>query len=684
MRKQVSSRSSKDSRVYGLLRTVILLLLCLAFTPGGILLRSTAFADDDTIPVAPQVLIDLQARGEAEFFIVLKAKGDTQQARLLESKPERGAFVYGTLRNTAVDSQKDIVEWLDQQGIPYRRYWIVNQILVKGDAGLLSEVLKRHDVARIDANPSVRFISDPQPAPAPSRISAPVAVEWGVQRIHADAVWSTYGVKGEGIVVAGQDTGVEWNHPALISHYRGWDGSSADHNYNWHDAIHSASGNPCGSDSPFPCDDYDHGTHTMGTMVGDDGGANQIGVAPGAKWIACRNMDSGLGSPATYTECFEWFMAPYPLGGDPLTDGDPTKAPHVINNSWGCPPSEGCSQDSLENIVAAVRDAGIMVVVSNGNSGSACATTYDPPSLYEESFSVGATDSSDGLASFSSRGPVTYKGKTYRKPDIAAPGVNVRSSVRGGLYRGMSGTSIAAPHVAGSVALLWSAVPSLKGKVDLTENILELTAFPKDFTLCGDLPGVPNNGYGYGIVDVINAIRSSTTPFITGVTPDPFGLGETVAIQGLNFGTKKPVIHFGSVKGKVLTWSTTLITCSFSKGAAGPQDLVVTANKVASNSYSCTLSAPVIEPLVRHEGSPGTQVTLSGEFFGVRKPKVLFNPEGGSKSKSAKVFSLAPYDTSVGILVPKVPAGAYEIRLQNGTLISEPMTYTVLPPPPKP
>ncbi len=486
------------------------ILLFIALTAGIALHSGYTLAYEGSIPVAQRVLDDLAVRGTTEFFIILKEQGDINGAKTIPTKEEKGRFIYDTLRNVAIESQVGLLQWLRSRGVLYKRFWIVNQVMVRGDEGLLSEVLIRDDVARIDANPAVRGITDPEPDPTKPRVSTPGAVEWGVQRVNADEVWNIYGVNGAGIVVAGQDTGVDWDHPALIDHYRGWNGVSADHDYNWHDSIHNSIGNPCGNNSPVPCDDDNHGTHTMGTVVGDDGGTNKIGVAPGAEWIACRNMDEGVGTPATYAECFEWFMAPYPTGGDSLVDGDPSKAPHIINNSWSCPPSEGCNQDTLESIVATTRSAGIMVVVSNGNAGPWCSTTKDPPALYQQSFSVGATDSSDSLASFSSRGPVTYKGDTYIKPNISAPGVNIRSSVRGGGYRsGWSGTSMAAPHVAGVAALLWSAIPGIIGDINLAEVILELTAFPKNYVSCGDPLGVPNNGYGYGIVDALNAIQSA-------------------------------------------------------------------------------------------------------------------------------------------------------------------------------
>ncbi|MGD1992194.1 MAG: S8 family serine peptidase, partial [Anaerolineae bacterium] len=265
-------------------------------------------------------------------------------------------------------------------------------------------------------------------------------------------------------------------------------------------------------DSPEPCDDHGHGTHTMGTMVGDDGGDNQIGVAPGAEWIGCRNMDRGYGTPASYIECFEFFLAPYPIGGDPLTDGRPDLAPDVVNNSWGCPPSEGCDPDTLRATVEAVRAAGILVVTSAGNSGPICGSVDDPPAIYEAALSVGATYASDAITSFSSRGPVTVDGSNRRKPDISAPGSGIRSSVPGGGYASMSGTSMAAPHVSGVAALLWSFAPHLLGDVAGTEILMERTARPRFTTQgCGgDGPSdVPNHVYGWGVVDALAAVEEA-------------------------------------------------------------------------------------------------------------------------------------------------------------------------------
>src|SRR5206468_5423306 len=230
--------------------------------------------------------------------------------------------------------------------------------LVKGTREIAAALAARPDVARVEGNPHIH--NDlPQPGPVdelPRGPATPATIEPGITYTHAPDVWAL-GFKGETIVVASADTGVRWTHNALKPHYRGWDGVNANHNFSWHDSIHSGGG-VCGPDSPEPCDDFFHGSHTTGTAIGDDGGANQIGMAPGAKWIACRNMDVGNGTPATYIECMEFFLAPYPVGSDP-SEGDTTLAPDITINSWACPMSEGCSVNTLQAAVEAQAAAGI-------------------------------------------------------------------------------------------------------------------------------------------------------------------------------------------------------------------------------------------------------------------------------------------------------------------------------------
>ncbi len=460
--------------------------------------------------IAPWVLVNTADGAEAEFLVVLTEQADLGGAARLSAKAEKGRYVYETLWRTAQASQGPLLAWLAARGVPHRAYYIVNLIWVKGDADLVRALAERPDVARIEGNPRIQ--NDlPQPArPLDVLLAlAPTAVEPNITYVRAPEVWAL-GFTGQGIVVGGQDTGYEWTHPALKPHYRGWNGITANHDYNWHDSIHSGGGS-CGADATAPCDDYGHGTHTMGTVVGDDGGTNQIGMAPGAQWIGCRNMNQGYGTPATYLECFEFFLAPYPVGGTPA-QGDSSKAPDVTNNSWTCPPSEGCAWGTLQAAVEAQRAAGIMTVVSAGNAGSSCSTVVDPPAIYAAAYTVGALQTgTDTIASLSSRGPVTVDGSNRRKPDITAPGISVRSSMRGGTYGTMSGTSMAAPHVAGAAALLWSAVPALKNQIAETEQLLNDNAFHIASTACNSSDW-PNNTYGYGQLDIKAAVDAALAP----------------------------------------------------------------------------------------------------------------------------------------------------------------------------
>src|ERR1043166_707343 len=293
-----------------------------------------------TTKIAPWVMEHTANGQQAEFFVVLADQADLSGAAALPTKNEKGRYVYDALRSKSQATQGPLLQWLSERGLEHQSFYIVNAILVKGSLEIAEALAARQDVARVEGNPQIRN-SLPQPAPATdasSQPAAPETIEPGINYTHAPSVWAL-GFTGQNIVVASADPGVRWTHNALKPHYRGWDGVTADHNYNWHDSIHTGGG-VCGPDSPQPCDDYFHGSHTTGTAIGDDGGANQIGMAPGAKWIACRNMDVGVGTPTRYIECMEWFLAPYPVGGG---QGDPTKAPDITINSWSCPPSEGCS-----------------------------------------------------------------------------------------------------------------------------------------------------------------------------------------------------------------------------------------------------------------------------------------------------------------------------------------------------
>jgi serine protease AprX len=251
----------------------------------------------------------------------------------------------------------------------------------------------------------------------------------------------------------------------------------------------------------------------MGTILGSE--ANKIvGVAPDAKWIGCRNMANGDGSVATYLECFEFFLAPYPAGGNSFTDGRPEYAPHIINNSWACPTSEGCVGGEFLQAIRSLAAAGIATVVAASNDGPSCGTVSSPPAIYAgEVLAVGAYNHYlKDIAFFSSRGPSSWNG--LLAPNLIAPGSNIHSAVHSSdsAYDEKSGTSMASPHVAGAVALLWSAKPELIGNVEKTFDILQKTATPMTATEnCGRFPGnqIPNAVFGYGMLNVFAAVQAA-------------------------------------------------------------------------------------------------------------------------------------------------------------------------------
>lgn len=478
---------------------------------------------------------NLEAAHDPEYM----QKLGKQQKKLLASDLPIHQFVrtghYHTLRGQYVYEQiqdhhkktAQLLQKLAPKAIVASSIPISNSFLVVGSKEDLKRLEACDQVIEIHNNESFKVdlptlkLDLKQSEKIPGRLllltskssSATTNVQWNVAKIGAPQVWDMGGdqCRGERIVYAIADTGVSYEHPNIKNNYIGLrqDGTY-NHNYAWYDGVRQAvaveGSLKCGFASDYPCDDQGHGTHVTSTAVG----ANGYGVAPNARWMACRNMDRGVGSPETYLNCLNFFLAPHDLRG---RNPKPELRPHVVGNSYGCPDSEGCSKHAMHSAVEALRAAGVFMSVSAGNEGPNCGTVSDPPALEPSVVSVGATDSNDQLASFSSRGPCQVGGKTYRKPDVSAPGVRVMAAYPGDTFRSLSGTSMASPHVGGAVALITAMCPCYARNVSAIQDLLQQTAVhltpPSGQRLCGGdtVNSVPNNFFGYGRINVFAAVK---------------------------------------------------------------------------------------------------------------------------------------------------------------------------------
>jgi len=425
------------------------------------------------------------------LFVIFNDQADLALAAQIPDPVERRTWVYDTLTAQADRTQADLRQKLDAWHIPYQSYYLVNAIEIQADPILRLWLESRPEVDRVLDSPRLRPLPAEQ-TPAVGAATPGDNPEWNLTMIHADQVWEELGVRGAGVVVGQSDSGVQGTHPELKDSYLGRDGED---DYRWFDPWYG---------TEAPTDIGGHGTHTLGTILG-----NNVGVAPDADWIGCVNLGRNLGNPALYLDCWQFMLAPFPQTGDPLTDGDPSRGANVLNNSWGCPEIEGCDPNTFSAATRALHSAGIFVVVSAGNGGvSQCGSVQDPPATYADVYSVGAVKPNGALAEFSSIGPVIADGSLRTKPDIAAPGDGVLSSYPGSSYEIASGTSMAGPHVVGVVALMWSANPDLIGQIEQTTAILNETAQPYmgSYPVCVEDQGTPNNAVGYGIVDAYAAV----------------------------------------------------------------------------------------------------------------------------------------------------------------------------------
>ena len=469
--------------------------------------------------VEPELLAESQEKSSFEFLVNFNEQADLSGAAAQKTREDKTRYVVNALKATAAASQPPVLALLRERGLQHRAYWVANAINVTGTRADLQAVAERAEVKSLH-----RVLQQAVPALAPkypgvkATAKEGIGIEPSLSLVRAPEVWAL-GFKGQGVVVGDHDVGVQWDHPALKEKYRGWDGATASHDYNWFNAFIV---DPFCTDRSVPCDSNGHGTHTTGTMVGDDGMGNQIGMAPDAKWMACRSLLDpivGVGTVPTYLDCMEWTLAPYPTGN--TAAADPAMAPDVVNNSWGC--LEACAPPILKSVNDATYAAGIIQVVSAGNDGSTCSTLLFPLAVYESSFTVGATDNNDEMASFSSRGPVLSDLSMRIKPNVVAPGVGTYSATIDNGYSSLSGTSMAGPHVAGLVALVLSAEPRLIGRVAEVRSLIEQTSVKiKTDQVCGGTTqdDIPNNMFGYGRIDALAAVLARPQLVLSATSKD--------------------------------------------------------------------------------------------------------------------------------------------------------------------
>jgi subtilisin family serine protease len=445
---------------------------------------------------------------QADFLVYLAEQADLSAAYRITDWAERGRYVYQALADTAEHSQRDVRAQLEARGADYTPLWIVNALLVRGTQADAQSLAARADVALVRANHTMSLPPDQEVtaiSPALDNLCSPDQpgnpVCWNIRRLGADRVWRDFGVTGKGVVVANIDTGVQGAHPSLANQYRGnLGGGSFDHNYNWFD--------PQGAQpAPFDSGSSGHGTHTMGTIVGSGNSADgrpYVGVAPDARWMTAQGCEITTCVESDLIQAAQWMLAPTNLDG---TQPRPDLRPMIINNSWSGPGDNNW----YAGYTTAWRAAGIFPVFAAGNAdGIPSCGSVNSPGDYANVVAVGATDGNDRIAGFSTFGPTK---DSRLKPDFVAPGtygsgVNILSTVPAerGTYSASQGTSMAAPHVAGVVALLWSANPTLIGDYDATYRILSETAQQIGDTRCGDAATGPNNVFGRGLINAYSAV----------------------------------------------------------------------------------------------------------------------------------------------------------------------------------
>ncbi len=536
---------------------IMVLLVLLLNLPDPVAFASGPAGSGEKISAELQAALDAGQPDDLHSVVVsLAAQADLSKIGGPNRRANLTALIR-TLQATAAAAQKPVIAWLQaRQGsvTAFTPLWVFDGLSVTATAATIE------DLARL---PEVQSITPDAIDIAISGKGSSVQAEQNLSVIHAPALWNL-GFYGQGKVIASMDSGVDISHPDLTGQWRGGTNS-------WYD--------PYGQHPVTPVDFSGHGTWTMGVMVGGSAGGTAIGVAPQAKWIAVKIFnDQGSATATAIHQGFQWLLDP---------DGNPNSmdAPDVVNNSWAIS-GPGCDlQFQLD--LQALRAGGILPVFAAGNFGPGSSTSSSPANN-PEGFAVGATDNLDNLYAYSSRGPSACGESELVYPEVVAPGVNIHTTDLFGFYTDASGTSLAAPQVAGGLALLLSAYPGLSA--DTQQSALTISA--------ADLgaPG-PDNDYGYGRIDLLaayNWLASAPAP-----TPTPLPTA-TPAPTATAAPTATPVpttLHIGDLDGTSSAagnkWNAT-VTILLHDGSEHPLANAVVSGKWingGTGSASCTTNA---------------------------------------------------------------------------------------------
>ncbi|MBI3977969.1 MAG: S8 family serine peptidase [Chloroflexi bacterium] len=485
--------------------------LATAADPEGTPRTIHAGALDEVVLARLDPLALKTANEQGWVDVIVRSQGEGLLDRLgqIEGVQERRRAVVVALQANAAVRQRSLLQALAAGQTAgrvraLRPFWIFNGVAATVDRQTLLAIAARPDVAAVRFD-RVHQLRRPVTAEAPA-----VQIEWQVERVRADQVWSGLAIDGRGVVVGIVDTGVDWQHPALRLQYRGYRGREpAQHLGNWT----STTGEPI----VYPYDGFGHGTAVAGLILGFDG-TRHTGVAPGSQWIAAKAFNSvGTARDSWIHAALEWMLAP---------SGDPSLAPDVVNNSWSA--DTGLTPEFRED-VRSLLAAGILPIFAAGNNGPEAGSVAAPAS-YPESFGVGAVDRADRIANFSARGPSPF-GVT--KPDAVAPGVDVGTTAAGGSFQLTRGTSAAAPIAAGIAALVMQARPSITP----TEMARVLTSTA---IVLGSAP--PDNTAGWGRLDAFAAVAAvSNAGRVVGSVADSTGApipGAVVEASGESSGAR--------------------------------------------------------------------------------------------------------------------------------------------------